>query len=70
MKGLVGLLAGIVAGALAMTAVGYVGTSLYPLHVPADPAQRVPQQRPLVPPDRRPDPIRVSRVATGHLSPL
>ena len=37
MKGLIGLLAGIVAGALVMMLVGYVGTSLYPLHVPADP---------------------------------
>ncbi|HTU09276.1 MAG TPA: hypothetical protein VMG08_00140 [Allosphingosinicella sp.] len=40
MKGFVGLLAGIVAGALAMMLVGYVGTSLYPLHVPADPNDR------------------------------
>ena len=37
MKSLVGLLAGIVAAALVMMLVGYVGTSLYPLHVPADP---------------------------------
>ena len=37
MKGLIGLLAGIVGGALVMMLVGYVGTSLYPLHVPADP---------------------------------
>lgn len=40
MKGLIGLLAGIVAGALVMMLVGYVGTSLYPLHVPADPNDR------------------------------
>ncbi len=40
MKGLVGLLAGIAAAALVMMAVGYVGTSLYPLHVPADPSDR------------------------------
>lgn len=37
MKGLLGLLVGIVAAALVMMLVGYVGTSLYPLHVPADP---------------------------------
>ena len=37
MKGLIGVLAGIVGGALVMMLVGYVGTSLYPLHVPADP---------------------------------
>ena len=40
MKGLLSLLAGIVAAALVMMAVGYVGTSLYPLHVPADPNDR------------------------------
>lgn len=40
MKGLLALLAGIVAAALVMMAVGYVGTSLYPLHVPADPSDR------------------------------
>ena len=40
MKGFLGLLAGIVAAALVMMAVGYVGTSLYPLHVPADPSDR------------------------------
>ena len=40
MKALLGLLAGIVAAALVMMAVGYVGTSLYPLHVPADPSDR------------------------------
>lgn len=34
------MLAGIVAGALVMMLVGYVGTSLYPLHVPADPHDR------------------------------
>jgi MFS family permease len=39
MKGLLGLIAGLVAGALAMMAVSYVGTSLYPLHLPADPRQ-------------------------------
>ena len=37
MKGFLGLLAGIVAGALVMMLIGYVGTTLYPLHVPADP---------------------------------
>ncbi len=37
MKSLVGLLAGIIAAALVMMLVGYVGTSLYPLHVPTDP---------------------------------
>ena len=40
MKALLGLLAGIVAAALVMMAVGFVGTSLYPLHVPADPGDR------------------------------
>jgi len=40
MKALLGLLAGIAAAALVMMAVGYVGTSLYPLHVPADPSDR------------------------------
>lgn len=40
MKGLIGLLAGIVAGALVMMLVGYVGTSLWPLHVPTDPNDR------------------------------
>lgn len=40
MKGLLALLAGIVVAALVMMAVGYVGTSLYPLHVPADPSDR------------------------------
>lgn len=40
MKAFMGLLAGIVAGALVMMLVGYVGTSLYPLHVPADPNDR------------------------------
>ena len=40
MKALLGLLAGIVAAALVMMAVAYVGTSLYPLHVPADPSDR------------------------------
>jgi MFS family permease len=37
MKGLLALLAGIAAAAVVMMAVGYVGTSLWPLHVPADP---------------------------------
>lgn len=37
MKGLVALLAGIVVAAPVMMAVAFVGTSLYPLHVPADP---------------------------------
>ena len=40
MKGLIGLLAGIVAAALVMMLVGYVGNSLYPLHVPTDPNDR------------------------------
>lgn len=40
MKGFIGLLAGIVAAALVMMLVGYVGTSLWPLHVPADPSDR------------------------------
>jgi hypothetical protein len=37
MKALLGLLAGILAAALVMMAVGYVGNSLYPLHLPVDP---------------------------------
>ncbi len=40
MKGLVGLLAGIIVAALAMMLVGYVGLSRYELHVPADPNDR------------------------------
>src|SRR5690349_8001801 len=40
MKAFMGLLAGIVAGALVMMLVGYVGNSLYPLHVPTDPNDR------------------------------
>lgn len=40
MKGLIGLLAGIVAAALVMMLVGYVGLSRYDLHVPADPNDR------------------------------
>jgi len=40
MKSFLGLLAGLVAGALVMMLVGYVGASLYPLHVPADPNDR------------------------------
>ena len=40
MKAFLGLLAGLVAGALVMMLVGYVGTSLYPLHVPTDPNDR------------------------------
>jgi len=40
MKGFIGLLAGVIVAALVMMAVGYVGTSLYPLHVPADPSDR------------------------------
>ena len=40
MKGFLALLAGIVAAALVMMLVGFVGTSLYPLHVPADPNDR------------------------------
>jgi hypothetical protein len=40
MKGLLALLAGIVVAALVMMAVGYVGGSLYPLHVTADPTER------------------------------
>jgi hypothetical protein len=40
MKSFVGLLAGIVAGALVMMLVGYVGLSRYELHVPADPHDR------------------------------
>jgi hypothetical protein len=40
MRSFIGLLAGIVAGALVMMLVGYVGTTLYPLHVPADPSDR------------------------------
>ena len=37
MKALLGLLAGIAAAALVMMGVGYVGNSLYPLHVTVDP---------------------------------
>lgn len=40
MRGLIGLFAGIVAAALVMMLVGFVGTSLWPLHVPADPSDR------------------------------
>ena len=40
MKGLIGLLAGIVAAALAMMLVGYLGNALYPLHVSTDPNDR------------------------------
>ena len=40
MKGLLALLAGIVVAALVMMLVGYVGTSLYPLHVTTDPNDR------------------------------
>lgn len=40
MRAFLSLLAGLVAGALVMMLVGYVGTSLYPLHVPADPNDR------------------------------
>jgi len=40
MRAFLALLAGLVAGALVMMLVGYVGTSLYPLHVPADPNDR------------------------------
>ena len=40
MKGLFGLFAGIVAAALVMMLVGYVGNALYPLHVPTDPNDR------------------------------
>jgi hypothetical protein len=40
MKGFVGLLAGIVAAALVMMLVGYVGLTRYELHVPADPSDR------------------------------
>ena len=40
MKGFISLLAGIVVAALVMMLVGYVGNSLYPLHVPADPNDR------------------------------
>ena len=40
MKAFLGLLAGIVVAALVMMLVGYVGTSLWPLHVPADPNDR------------------------------
>lgn len=40
MKGLIALLAGIVAAALMMMLVGYVGLSGYELHVPADPNDR------------------------------
>jgi len=40
MRALLGLLAGILAAALVMMAVGYVGNSLVPLHVPADPGNQ------------------------------
>lgn len=40
MKGFIGLLAGIVVAVLVMMLVGYVGNSLYPLHVTADPNDR------------------------------
>ena len=40
MRAFFALLAGIVAGALVMMLVAWVGTSLYPLHVPADPNDR------------------------------
>ena len=40
MRGFLALLAGIVVAALVMMLVGFVGTSLYPLHVPADPSDR------------------------------
>ena len=40
MKSLIGLLAGLVAMALVMMLVGYVGLSGYELHVPADPNDR------------------------------
>jgi hypothetical protein len=40
MKGLVGLLAGIIVAALVMMLVGYVGLTRYELHVPADPNDR------------------------------
>ena len=37
MKGFIALLAGTVVAALVMTAVGFVGNALIPLHVPTDP---------------------------------
>ena len=40
MRAILSLLAGLVAGALVMMLVGYVGSSLYPLHVPTDPNDR------------------------------
>jgi len=40
MKALLALLAGIVLAALVMMLVGFVGNSLYPLHVPTDPNDR------------------------------
>ena len=40
MKTVLGFLAGLIAGALVMMAVGYVGTTLWPLHVPTDPNDR------------------------------
>jgi hypothetical protein len=40
MKGLPGLLAGIVVAALTMMVVGYIGNALYPLHVSTDPNDR------------------------------
>ena len=40
MRAFLALLAGLLAGALVMMAVGYVGTSLWPLHVTTDPNDR------------------------------
>ncbi|HYD12816.1 MAG TPA: hypothetical protein VEC11_08205 [Allosphingosinicella sp.] len=40
MRAFLALLAGLVAGALVMMLVGYVGTSIWPLHVPTDPNDR------------------------------
>ena len=40
MRAFLALLAGLVAGACVMMLVGYVGTSIWPLHVPADPNDR------------------------------
>src|SRR5207253_8403054 len=40
MKGLPGLLAGIVVAALTMMVVGYIGNALFPLHVSTDPNDR------------------------------
>jgi hypothetical protein len=40
MRAFLALLAGIAAAALVMMLVGYVGTTLWPLHVPADPNDR------------------------------